>query len=248
MINILYIINFLSIASIFVLFLIPASKILSIKNFSLGLSFLIFISSLFLLKIPRNLSIPHLLNSIELFNIPGFHLQLTLMLDSLSIMFIILTTFLNVIVVLASRTIKYRVKEKNILLFLINFLLINCFTTPEILLFYFFFEIILIPVFLLIGIWGSQKNKMIAASQFFLYTLFGSFFMLSGILIILLLFGTTNIFFLKGFLLDPFLEKILFLLFFSLLRLKYLLCFSFMVAESSCWRPTAGSVLLAVFY
>ena len=111
-------------------------------------------------------------------------------------------------------------KRKIYILFVLEFLLINCFTTAEILFFYIFFETILIPVFLLIGIWGSQKNKIFAANQFFLYTLFGSFFMLVGIILLFILTGTSNIFLLKSVLFNSHIEKILFLLFFISFAVK----------------------------
>jgi proton-translocating NADH-quinone oxidoreductase chain M len=128
----------------------------------------------------------------------------------------------------------------------VEFLLINCFTTPEILFFYIFFETILIPVFLLIGIWGSQKNKIFAANQFFLYTVFGSFFMLVGIILIFIFTGSSNIFLIKSYVFNAELEKILFILFFMSFAVKIpMFPVHLWLPKAHVEAPTTGSVLLA---
>lgn len=78
------------------------------------------------------------------------------------------------------------------MLFFINFFLINVFSIADLFFFYIFFESLLIPMFLLIGVWGSRERKVNAAYQFFLYTLFGSIFMLISIFFIYSHFGTTD--------------------------------------------------------
>ena len=122
----------------------------------------------------------------------------------------------------------------------------NCFSTLDLLNFYIFFEALLIPMFALIGIWGSQIAKIFAANQFFIYTLFGSFFMLSGIIIIIILTGTTNILVLKGYLFENHIEKILFILFFIGLSIKIpMFPFHLWLPKAHVEAPTTGSVLLA---
>lgn len=106
--------------------------------------------------------------------------------DSLSLVFIILTTFLLPPVILYSFN---YFEDKNLhvyllLLFALNFLLLNFFLTVNILAFYIFFEIVLIPVFIMIILWGSRSRKILAALYFFIYTFIGSIFFLFALLVI----------------------------------------------------------------
>lgn len=73
-------------------------------------------------------------------------------------------------------------------------LLVLTFTTLDLFYFYVFFESLLIPMFILIGIWGARERKIKAAYLFFLYTLFGSLIMLFGVLYLYLITGSTNYF------------------------------------------------------
>jgi len=74
----------------------------------------------------------------------------------------------------------------------VQFFLLNVFCVGDLMLFYIFFEAILMPLFVMIGVWGSRERKVLAAYQFFLYTLFGSVFMLVGILFVYLHCGFTD--------------------------------------------------------
>jgi proton-translocating NADH-quinone oxidoreductase chain M len=238
--------NSLIILSILGLFFIPANRSILLHNYSLTAAFIIFIASIGLLAIPLNTSIYTATNSFILVSFPSFVITYSYMLDFISVIYIILSTFLGCIVVLITRVIEYRLKEKYVLLFIALLLLINCFSTLEILNFYLFFEALLIPVFALIGIWGSQVAKIFAANQFFLYTLFGSFFMLTGIVMIIILTGTTNILVIKGYLFEDYIEKILFILFFIGLSVKIpMLPFHLWLPKAHVEAPTTGSVLLA---
>lgn len=76
---------------------------------------------------------------------------------------------------------------------LLELILIHVFCATNILIFYFFFECVLIPMFLLIGQWGSRTRRIFAAYQFLLYTLFGSLFVLMGLIFLLLNFGSTDL-------------------------------------------------------
>nr|ADZ99038.1 NADH dehydrogenase subunit 4 [Physarum polycephalum] len=238
--------NCLIIFTIISLFIIPANKTIMLHNYSLAASFIIFITSIGLLQIPLSTSIYINTNSFVLMSFPSFVITYSYMLDFISVIYIILSTFLGCLVVLITRVIEYRLKEKYILLFFVLLLLVNCFSTLEILNFYLFFEALLIPVFALIGIWGSQIAKIFAANQFFLYTLFGSFFMLTGIVMIIILTGTTNILVIKGYLFEDHIEKILFLLFFIGLSIKIpMIPFHLWLPKAHVEAPTTGSVLLA---
>ena len=76
---------------------------------------------------------------------------------------------------------------------LLEFLLIQVFSVLDLLLFYIFFESVLMPMFIIIGVWGSRERKIRAAYQFFLYTLVGSLLMLLAILVIYFQTGTTDL-------------------------------------------------------
>jgi proton-translocating NADH-quinone oxidoreductase chain M len=117
----------------------------------------------------------------------------TLGLDSISILLIILTNLLILLCVLISWNVKYKIREYLLILILIQILLINVFCIFDLFLFYVYFESILIPMFLLIGIWGSRERKYLAAYQFFIYTLLGSLFMLVAIITIYYHIGSCDI-------------------------------------------------------
>ena len=114
-----------------------------------------------------------------------YTLIFSLAIDGISLFFVILTTMLVLICLLLSwNTITYSLKIYLILFLSMEAMLIGVFCVLDLLLFYIFFESVLIPMFLMIGIWGSRERKMRAAFLFFLYTLFGSVFMLISILYI----------------------------------------------------------------
>ena len=113
--------------------------------------------------------------------------------DGLSLPFVILTTFLMPICILASwNSIQTRVKEYMIAFLLLESLMIGVFVALDLVLFYLFFEGGLIPMFLIIGIWGGAR-RVYASFKFFLYTLLGSLFMLLAILAMYGQAGTTEI-------------------------------------------------------
>lgn len=113
--------------------------------------------------------------------------------DGISIYFVLLTTILIPICILVIWELEDQRKGKIIkILLLIESIIICIFVVMDILYFYIFFEIILIPMYLLIGIWGGRERKIRAAYQFFIYTLVGSLIMLISILIIWNEIGSTN--------------------------------------------------------
>ena len=102
--------------------------------------------------------------------------------DGISLWLVVLTTFLTPLCVLISwKSIHERVKEFFILLLILETALIGVFTSLDLFLFYFFWEATLIPMALLIGIFGHER-KVYAAVKFFMYTMIGSVFMLAAIL------------------------------------------------------------------
>jgi len=168
-------------------------------------------------------------------------------LDGISLFFIILTAFLIPICILSSwEAIKYRFKEFVLFLFLIEFLLFNVFSVLDLFLFYIFFESVLIPMFVIIGVWGSRNRKIHASYQFFIYTFFGSVFMLLGVIYIYYTVGSTDY---RVLLTVDFLPKIqilLWLSFFASFAVKIpVLPVHIWLPEAHVEAPTAGSVLLA---
>ena len=113
--------------------------------------------------------------------------------DGISLLFVILTTFLMPLCILASWTsITKNVKEYMIAFLVLETLMIGVFCALDLVLFYLFFEGGLIPMFIIIGVWGGN-NRVYASFKFFLYTLLGSLFMLIAIIAIYLQAGTTDI-------------------------------------------------------
>jgi NADH-quinone oxidoreductase subunit M len=112
--------------------------------------------------------------------------------DGISVLFVMLTAFLMPLVILACWGVTTRVKEYMIALLVLETLMLGVFSALDMILFYLFFEAGLIPMFLIIGIWGGQ-NRIYAAFKFFLYTLIGSVLMLVAMITMYLQAGTTCI-------------------------------------------------------
>ncbi len=125
--------------------------------------------------------------------IAGYNINYHLGVDGISLFFVLLTTFLTPLCVLASwRVITYRVKEYMITFLVIETMMVGVFSALDFILFYLFFEGTLIPMFLIIGVWGGPR-RVYSAFKFFLFTLLGSVLFLLAILAIYLHTGTTDI-------------------------------------------------------
>lgn len=160
------------------------------RKLYLNLFFLqFFISVFFLFKFDFSSNLYKQRNNMYIYDFFVYNLNI----DVLSIFFIILTSLIMIICVLINWNLKYKVREFLNLLYVINFMLLNVFLIFDLFLFYVYFEFILIPMFLLIGIWGSRERKIQAAYKFFIYTLFGSLFMIIAILNIYYHFGTCDL-------------------------------------------------------
>ena len=113
--------------------------------------------------------------------------------DGISLWFVLLTTFLIPLCLLASwESITVFVREFVIAFLVLETLLIGVFVVLDLLLFYIAFESVLIPMFLVIGVWGSRERKIHAAYYFFLFTLLGSLFMLLAVLVLYFSVGSTD--------------------------------------------------------
>jgi len=112
--------------------------------------------------------------------------------DGISILFVMLTTFLMPITILSTWSVSTRVKEYMIAFLMLETLMLGVFCALDLVLFYLFFEAGLIPMFLIIGIWGGV-NRIYAAFKFFLYTFLGSVLMLVAMIAMYVAAGTTDI-------------------------------------------------------
>ena len=168
--------------------------------------------------------------------------------DGLSLFLILLTTFLiPICFIISKNSIKELKKEYVICFLLIESFVIGSFATLDLVLFYIFFEATLIPMFLIIGIWGGV-NRIYASYKFFIYTLFGSLFFLIAIIYLCNQFSTANILLLEQETqsLNIDITKYLFLAFFISFAIKIpMFPFHTWLPDAHVQAPTAGSVILA---
>ncbi|HTI66816.1 MAG TPA: NADH-quinone oxidoreductase subunit M [Caulobacteraceae bacterium] len=166
--------------------------------------------------------------------------------DGISVLFVLLTAFLMPLCIAASWTsIKERLPEYMIAFLLLETLMIGVFCATDLVLFYIFFEGGLIPMFLIIGIWGG-KNRVYAAYKFFLYTLLGSVLMLAAILAMIGIAHTSSIPELMAYKFDPKLQIFLWLAFFASFAVKMPMWpVHTWLPDAHVEAPTAGSVILA---
>jgi proton-translocating NADH-quinone oxidoreductase chain M len=179
--------------------------------------------------------------------IPILNLNITLGIDGISLFFLLLTTLLIPICILISwNNIHLNLKNYCILFLFIEFFLISVFFVLDLFIFYVCFESILIPMFLIVGIWGSRERKMLASYYFFLYTLLGSVIMLLSIIYIYIQVGSTDYDILLTFVFSEFEQQILWLTFFLAFAAKVpIMPVHLWLPEAHVEAPTAGSVILA---
>tara|TARA_B100001741_G_scaffold76241_1_gene61706 strand:- start:53 stop:1537 length:1485 start_codon:yes stop_codon:yes gene_type:complete len=166
--------------------------------------------------------------------------------DGISLFMVILSTFLTPLCILASwESIKKRVKEYMIAFLFLETVMIGMFSSVDILLFYIFFEAVLIPMYLIIGIWGGDR-RIYASFKFFLYTLLGSVLMLIAIIVIYRLTNSMSIEDLQGNYFAKNVQMYLWLAFFASFAVKIPMWpFHTWLPDAHVEAPTAGSVILA---
>mgnify|MGYP001377569742 FL=1 len=166
--------------------------------------------------------------------------------DGISILFIVLTTFITPICIISvNATIKKRLKDFLVAILLMETFMIGVFCSLDLVVFYLFFEAGLIPMFLIIGIWGGER-RVYSAFKFFLYTLLGSVLMLIAIISIYWLTGTTDVEKLYEIGIDAKYQNLLWLAFFSSFAVKTPMWpVHTWLPDAHVEAPTAGSVLLA---
>ena len=177
---------------------------------------------------------------------PSYGIYYHLGVDGISVLFIILSTFLMPICILASwETIKTRVKEYMISFLILETMMVGMFASLDLILFYIFFEGVLIPMFLIIGVWGGRR-RVYSAFKFFLYTLTGSVLLLIAIIFIYLSVGSTDIPLLVDIQFPIEIQKWLWLALFASFAVKVPMWpLHTWLPDAHVEAPTAGSVILA---
>jgi NADH-quinone oxidoreductase subunit M len=166
--------------------------------------------------------------------------------DGISILFIVLTAFITPICIISCiNSVKTRLKEFLIAILVLESFMIGVFCSLDLVIFYLFFEAGLIPMFLIIGIWGGP-NRVYAAFKFFLFTLLGSVLMLVAIISIYWITGTTDVIEIFAIKIPTEFQYILWLAFFSSFAVKMPMWpVHTWLPDAHVEAPTAGSVILA---
>ena len=245
---ILSLLTFLPLVGVFFILLIrgdEARVALNAKRVALYTTIFNFILSLYLLFNFNGSSAEFQFSeTVEWF--PALGIQYRMGVDGISLFFVMLSTFLTPICILASwNSIKKRVKEYMIAFLILEMFMIGTFCALDAVLFYVFFEGVLIPMFIIIGVWGGPR-RVYSAFKFFLYTLLGSVLMLIALLALYLHAGTSDIPTLMDTAIDYNMQYWLFLAFFASFAVKMPMWpVHTWLPDAHVEAPTAGSVILA---
>ena len=244
--NLLVYVLLFPIIGILFLLLVPSRETRLLKFIALNSTCFSFIGSL-LLWGGFSKSVGFFQFLVKLTWFPLLTLNFTLGVDGISLFFILLTTLLIPLCILASwNSVGHSLREFLIAFLFLDFLLIGVFCVLDLLFFYIFFESVLLPMFLIVGIWGSRDRKILAAYYFFLYTLLGSVVMLLATLYILEQVGTTDYEVLLTFSFSEIEQKFLWFAFFLSFASKVpMVPVHLWLPEAHVEAPTAGSVILA---
>ena len=174
------------------------------------------------------------------------YIKFKLGVDGISILFIVLTTLITPICIISCiNSVKERIKEFLIAILILETFMIGVFCSLDLVIFYLFFEAGLIPMFLIIGVWGGPK-RVYSAFKFFLFTLLGSVLMLVAIIVIYWLTGTTDITQIYEIKIPKEYQNLLWLAFFSSFAVKTPMWpVHTWLPDAHVEAPTAGSVILA---
>ena len=233
-----------TIGAIFILFGRSSSNYNAAKYISLFVSLANFLLSLYLWYLfDKNISDFQFVE--QRIWLEGF-INYKVGIDGISILFIILTAFITPLCIISvNSTIKNRLKDFLIAILFMETMMIGVFCSLDLVIFYLFFEAGLIPMFLIIGIWGGDR-RVYSAFKFFLYTLLGSVLMLVAIISIYWMTGTTDLIELYQIGIDAKYQNLLWLAFFSSFAVKTPMWpVHTWLPDAHVEAPTAGSVLLA---
>ena len=244
--NIIFYLLLTPLIGVFFLLLTPSFNKKLLKIIALSFSSINFLISLFLwLLFDKSSGCFQFVNKVSW--LPNLNLNFTVGIDGISLFFVVLTTLLIFLCLLISwNSISHYLKEYLISFLVMEFFLIGVFCILDLLLFYIFFESVLIPMYLIIGVWGSRERKIRAAYFFFLYTLLGSVLMLLAILYLYYQIGTTDYEILLTSSITLKEQKFLWLAFFASFATKVpMVPVHIWLPEAHVEAPTAGSVILA---
>ncbi|WP_127143656.1 NADH-quinone oxidoreductase subunit M [Pelagibacterium montanilacus] len=245
--NILTIITFLPLVGAFFILLTPGQDevaVLNIKRIALATTFVTFVFALLMWGLfdPDTADFQFVQNSPWMGEVIGYRMGV----DGISVLFIVLTGLLMPMCILASwDSVKHRVREYMVLFLVLEMLMMGVFATLDLAMFYVFFEGSLIPMFLIIGIWGG-KRRIQASYKFFFYTFVGSVLMLLAIMAMYWYAGTLDISRLLAVDFPESMQIWLWLAFFASLAVKMPMWpLHRWLPEAHVEAPTAGSVILA---
>lgn len=243
--DILSLILWLPLVGIFLIFLIPREKEDYIKIVALVTALIDFLLSIVLL-INFNYKDPGFQFVEKRLWLDYLNSYYFLGVDGISILFVPLSTLVTVLCILISwRSITEKVKEFYLSLLFTNIAMVGVFLSLDLLLFYLFWEALLIPMYLIIGIWGGPR-RIYSTLKFFLYTFFGSVFLLVAIIYLFLQYGTFDYTALLGKEFPLHIEKLLFLGFLIAFAIKVPMWpVHTWLPDAHTEAPTAGSVILA---
>jgi len=177
--------------------------------------------------------------------LPGFNISYKLGVDGISVFFVLLSALLTPICILASAHVEKRVRDYMVAFLVLETMMIGMFLSLDLILFYVFFEGVLLPMFLIIGVWGGQR-RVYAAFKLFLYTLLGSVLLLVAVLALYRQFGTTDIPTLMQASVPVDMQKWIFLAFLASFAVKVPMWpVHTWLPDAHVEAPTAGSVILA---
>ena len=219
------------------------------RNIALWTSVIVFALSLLLwIEFDSNTADFQFVERSDWVTLGGFQFTYHMGIDGISLFFVLLSTLLTLLSIASAwLVIQFRVKEFMVAFLVLETLMVGIFCALDFVLFYVFFEGVLIPMFLIIGVWGGS-NRIYSAFKFFLYTLLGSVLMLLAVLAVYFQTGTTDIEFAlaHGDLFPAGLQKWLWLAFFASFAVKVPMWpVHTWLPDAHVEAPTAGSVILA---
>ena len=237
-----------------VLVFVPTRKIHLLRGITLFFTTMTFLCSLLLVThFDSGIDTMQFVQSAHWFDVGALHFRYHVGIDGISLFLVLLTTFLMPLAILASWSIDERVKSYLCFMLLLEVGMIGVFVSLDLILFYVFWEVTLIPMYFLIGVWGGQR-RIYAAVKFFIYTMAGSSLMLAAILTLYFFNGAQNFdlveitqkLSLGEIALSPVVELLLFLAFFLAFAIKVpLFPFHTWLPDAHVEAPTAVSVILA---
>jgi NADH-quinone oxidoreductase subunit M len=217
------------------------------RNIALWTSLIDFALSLLLwLQFDPNTAEFQFVEQADWVTLGGFRFTYHMGIDGISLFFVLLSTLLTLLsIVSAWEAIQLRVKEFMIAFLVLETLMVGIFCALDFVLFYMFFEGVLVPMFLIIGVWGGA-NRIYSAFKFFLYTFLGSILMLLGVIAVYFETGTTDITVAMTHAFPAGLQKWLWLAFFASFAVKVPMWpVHTWLPDAHVEAPTAGSVILA---